>query len=481
MGKAKAIMVQGTASNVGKSLITLALCRILSKRGYRVAPFKAQNMSLNSIGVKGKEMSVAQYLQCLACGIEPKPEVNPILLKPCGSGKSDVILLGEPFKKMSIREYYRNKEYLFKIVKESLKKLMKESDIVVIEGAGSPAEINLKKYDIVNMKVAKLAKASVFLVADIDRGGAFASIVGTMELLENDERNLIKGFILNKFRGDPSLLKSGIEYLEEKYGKRVVGIVPYVENRIYDEDSLSLINRRIINKKIKIRVVKLRYISNFTDFKVFEGLDFKYVSKPEELENADLIIIPGTKNAIRDLEFMKRKGFFDKIKELDTNIVGICGGYQILGKKLIDRGVEDGYKTLEGLSLLDAKTVYLREKRKNFIQGRVVGIDKLRGIRITGYEIRHGYTLAKNPFSIVERVNDMRTFEYDGSVGGNVFGTYFHGIFNNIEFTKKYLELITEDEVEIEGIDIMEEIERFSRIVEKHLDVDYILSTVKLS
>ncbi len=480
MGRAKAIMIQGTASNVGKSLITLALCRILSKKGYKVSPFKAQNMSLNSVGVDGKEISTAQYLQCLACGAEPKPEVNPILLKPCGSGKSDVILLGEPFKKMSIEEYYRNREFLFKIVKESLKKLIKENDVVVIEGAGSPAEINLKKYDIVNMRVAKLAGASVFLVADIDRGGAFASIVGTMELLEEDERDLIKGFILNKFRGDPSLLKDGIEYLERRYKKRVLGVVPYIENRIYEEDSLSLINKGISNKKIKIRVIKLKYISNFTEFKIFEGFDFKYAKKTEELENVDLVIVPGTKNAIKDLEFMKKEGFFDKIKEIDANIVGICGGYQILGKKLIDRGIEDGYKTVEGASLLDAKTVYLNKKRKNFLKGRVVGIDKLKGIEIKGYEIRHGYTIAKNPFSIVEMINNKKTFEFDGSVNKNVFGTYFHGIFNNINFTKNYLELITGEEVKIGSIDIMEEIEKFSKEVERHMDVDYILSTVKL-
>ncbi len=480
----RAIMIQGTASNVGKSLITLALCRILSKRGYKVSPFKAQNMSLNSIGVNGKEISIAQYLQCLASGVEPTPVVNPILLKPCSEGKSDVILLGEPFKKMNTMEYYKNKEYLFKIVEDSLKKLMKENDIVVIEGAGSPAEINLKKYDIVNMRVAKSAKASVFLVADIDRGGAFASIVGTMELLDKSERELIKGFILNKFRGNPHLLKDGIEYLQKRYNKKVVGVVPYIENRIYEEDSLSLKEDKIEgikNHRVKIRVVKLKYISNFTDFKVFEnGFDFKYANKPEDLEDSDLIIIPGTKNAIKDLEYLKQRGFFDTIRELDSNIVGICGGYQILGKKLIDRGIEDGYKDVEGLALLDAKTIYLKQKRKNFLEGKVVGIKNLKGMKIYGYEIRHGHTIAKNPFSIVEKINNKKTLENDGCVNKNVWGTYFHGIFNNIEFTRKYLELITGESIEIVGVDIMKEIEKFSDIVEKHLDIDYILSTIGL-
>ena len=348
---AKVIMVQGTMSNAGKSLVTAGLCRVFNQDGKKVAPFKSQNMALNSFITKeGAEMGRAQVVQAEAAGIEPSVLMNPILLKPTSDSGSQVIVNGEPIGTMSAGEYFKMKHTLRPKIMEAYNKLDAAFDVIVIEGAGSPAEINIKKDDFVNMGMAKMAKAPVLLVADIDRGGVFASIYGTLMLLEEDERALVKGVIINKFRGDVEILRPGLKMIEDKTGVPIVGVLPMLHVDIEDEDSLSeRISGHSEVKLIDIAVVRLPRMSNYTDFNVFElipGVSLRYVSSVRELGNPDMIIIPGTKNTIGDLKWLRQSGLEASIlkKANDGTVVfGICGGYQILGKNLSDPlGVEDG-------------------------------------------------------------------------------------------------------------------------------------------
>ena len=405
---AKTIMIQGTMSNAGKSLICAGLCRIFRQDGYKVAPFKSQNMALNSfITENGLEMGRAQVVQAEAAGIAPQVEMNPILLKPTNDTGSQVIVNGEVLQNMSAREYFAYKKKLVPEIMRAFHKLEETYDIIVIEGAGSPAEINLKQDDIVNMGMAKMAKSPVLLVGDIDRGGVFAQLLGTLMLLEEEEKNMVKGLIINKFRGDKTILDPGIQMLEERGGIPVVGVTPYLSVEIEDEDSLT---ERFHGRKeaglIDIAVIRTPRISNFTDFIVLEnikGVSLRYVRDCRELKHPDMIILPGTKNTMEDLLWMRQNGLETEVKKAaakGTIVWGICGGYQMLGESLSDpESVEAGGR-IDGMGLLPMETTFVRQKTRTRVNGtfqHIGGILKeLSGIAFEGYEIHMGETRGKD-------------------------------------------------------------------------------------
>ena len=481
----RALMVQGTSSGAGKSLLVTALCRIFSNLGYDVVPFKSQNMSLNSApSIEGGEISRAQYLQAIACRKKPSVRFNPILLKPEGRMRSQIVFMGKPIGSVSAKDYMLSrKEELFRKAMEVLDELKEKHDLVLIEGAGSPVEINLKDYDMVNMRVAKHANARVILVTDIDRGGSFASIVGTMELLSEEERNLILGFVFNKFRGDASLLKPGFDYLEERYGKPTLGVIPYVEHRLPEEDSLAEFPK--VKGDLHIQIIRLPHISNFTDFEPLHwanGVD--YVTRAEEIRG-DLVIIPGSKNTVEDLLWMRNNGIEDAVIQAHREgsfVVGICGGFQMLGKEIIDT-VESKRGKVKGIGLLPAKTVFRREKRTNHLKARVLW-EPAKGMNVEGYEIRMGRSVSERPFSVITSVNGEKTFEPEGAIGERAFGTYLHGIFHNFAFTERFLNFLRAEkgleQVSVKRWSIEEEIERFAGVVEKNLDVERILGELGL-
>ncbi len=428
--KTKVLMVQGTMSNAGKSLVVAGLCRVFKQDGYRVAPFKSQNMALNSFITKdGYEMGRAQVMQAEACGIEPRVEMNPILLKPTSDKGSQVIVNGEVLGNMPARDYFEYKKKLIPDILRAYHKLEETADIIVIEGAGSPAEINLRKNDIVNMGMAELVDASVLLVGDIDRGGVFAQLCGTVELVQPSERQRIKGLVINKFRGDKSLLDPGIDMLEDRCHIPVTGVLPYLRISVDDEDSLSTRFDRKAAGLVNIGVVRLPRISNFTDFGVFEqieGVTVHYVSRPEELETMDMVILPGSKNTIGDLTWLRESGMEAAVKKAAEHhpLFGICGGYQMLGTMIHDPdGVEEG-GSIRGLELLQSETVLQKEKKRTQIQGTIGAVDGLfaglsnRNYR--GYEIHMGRTEPAASSKL------LAGGEYDG----NVYGTYIHGIFD---------------------------------------------------
>ena len=452
---AKVIMIQGTMSNAGKSLVTAGLCRVFKQDGYKVAPFKSQNMALNSFITKeGLEMGRAQVMQAEACGIEPSVNMNPILLKPTNDVGSQVIVNGEVLGNMSARDYYKKKKELIPHIMEAYNNLAKEYDIIVMEGAGSPAEINLKENDIVNMGMAKLVNSPVLLVGDIDRGGVFASIAGTLMLLEEDERKMIKGTIINKFRGDVNILKPGLDMIEEITKTPVVGVVPYMELDIDDEDSLS---ERFNNKGtvdlIDIAVIRLPRISNFTDFNTFEyipGVSLRYVKSVRELKDPDMIILPGTKNTMEDLKWLRESGLETQILKQAAKgkvIFGICGGYQMLGMELSDPfNVESG-GTMAGMGLLPTKTVFEKEKVRTRVSGNfneVSGIlAELSYVEFEGYEIHMGqttYDFNEEELTTIDNVNGEDIIKNDGLYKDNVYGSYIHGIFDKEEVSKAIVE-----------------------------------------
>ena len=374
---AKVIMVQGTMSGAGKSLIVAGLCRIMRRDGYRVAPFKSQNMALNSFVTKeGLEMGRAQVMQAEAAGIEPLVCMNPILLKPTDHTGSQVIVNGRVIGNMSARDYFAYKRKLIPDIVKAFHRLEERADMIVIEGAGSPAEINLRENDIVNMGLAELVDAPVLLVGDIDRGGVFAQLLGTLMLLREEERDRVKGLLINKFRGDASLLTSGIEILEKKGGIPVAGVIPYMEIDLEDEDSLT--DRFVKKKQGKIDIVVIRYprISNFTDFNVFEQIpevSVRYVTSAAEFECPDLVFLPGSKNTTGDLNWMRRNGLEEKVKGLVGKIpvCGICGGYQMLGEEITDsEGMESG-GAVKGMGLLPVTTKLQKEKVRRQVQGTI--------------------------------------------------------------------------------------------------------------
>ena len=426
---AKNIMIQGTMSNAGKSLLAAGLCRIFKQDGYRVAPFKSQNMALNSFITKnGAEMGRAQVVQAEAAGIEPDVRMNPILLKPTTDVGSQVIVNGQVQGNMRAMEYYRRKREFIPAVMEAYNSLAQEYDIIVIEGAGSPAEINLKATDIVNMGLAELVDAPVLLVGDIDRGGVFAQLYGTIALLEPQEQQRIKGTIVNKFRGDRAILQPGIDILEKICGVPVAGVIPYTHVDIDDEDSLSTrLHTGDGRKDIDIAVVKLPRISNFTDvspLERFESVSVRYIERPDQLHQPDMILLPGTKSTIADLLWLRQSGLEAAICQQAARgciVFGICGGYQMLGASVRDpMGVEAaGVTEIKGMGLLPMDTVFQGEKvqqQTSGVFGEIPGaLHSLSGMGYTGYEIHMG----RSRQQLAPLVNQ-----------GNVYGSYIHGIFD---------------------------------------------------
>ncbi len=432
---AKAIMLQGTMSNVGKSFLTAALCRIFRQDGYTCAPFKSQNMALNSyVTPAGLEIGRAQAMQAAAACIEPSALMNPILLKPTTDTGSQVIVNGKVRGNMRARDYFRQKTALIPDILEAYRTLDRQFDILVIEGAGSPVELNLKADDIVNMGLANLVKSPVLLVGDIDRGGVFAQLLGTLDLLEPHERGMVKGLVVNQFRGDRTLFHDGVSILEERSGKPVAGVVPFIDCDLEDEDSLSTkLSRREQSGLIDIAVIRLPKISNFTDFDVFsqyEDVSVRYVSRPELLGSPDLLLLPGTKSTIADLRWMHETGMADAVKNSAARgipVFGICGGYQLMGRRISDPLGCEGGGEIDGLGLLQGQTVFGSEKHQTRTDGnfsRISGFFScLSGAPFEGYEIHMGETA--DPGTPLT--------DCGGSFAGNVAGCYIHGIFDRAE------------------------------------------------
>lgn len=494
------IMFLGTASSVGKSTLVTALCRYLKNQGLNVAPFKALNISLNSYVTKdGLEMGRAQVVQAEACKIEPESLMNPVLLKPSGD-YTQVIVNGKVYCNIEPYKYKElNKELKIK-VKKAYDKLRKQHDIIVLEGSGSCAEINLKDSDISNMAMAELANAPVILVSDIDRGGVFASIVGTIMLLSEEERKRVKGVIINKFRGNIELFKPAIKQLEDIINIPVLGVMPYEKFDIEDEDSVT---ERIKNNKadgtLDIAVIRLLHMSNFTDFNILEriqGVTVRYVTNPSELKNPNLIIIPGTKNTIDDLRNIKENKLFDKIKELKENgtpIFGICGGYQMLGSLVLDKlGVEGNISQEDGFGFLDIKTRFNETKITKQTKGEILCdlklVKSIEGNTISGYEIHNG--ISKVGKKAIPFIKDL-----DGNVVGvcdtekMVAGTYLHGIFDSEGFINLFIkslkesnDIIISEEAIIEKVNEYKdnEYDKLSKLFEENIHIDKIREIIKI-
>lgn len=429
---AKPIMIQGTMSNAGKSFLAAALCRVLKQDGYRAAPFKSQNMALNSyITEDGSEIGRAQAMQAEAAGIAPSVSMNPILLKPTTDVGSQIIVNGKAIGNMKASEYFRFKKRLIPDIMQAYNLLSASHDIIVIEGAGSPAELNLKEDDIVNMGLAGMLESPVLLAGDIDRGGIFAQLIGTVKLLETEEQERIKGLIVNRFRGDKAIFQSGVEILEQRSGKPVLGVVPYIHCDIEDEDSLSDKLEKTGTGIVQIAVIRLPRISNFTDFDVFSqyaGVSVRYVTHYRELEHADLIIIPGTKSTISDLKWLRENGMEVMIKKCADRgklIFGICGGYQMLGEHITDTVGAEQFGSADGIGLLHGSTVFEAKKHQTRTCGTFHTIQGafsfLSGLAYSGYEIHMGRTETAGNALI----------SGGGEVNDNVCGCYVHGIFDN--------------------------------------------------
>ncbi len=448
----KAIMVVGTTSHAGKSWLTAALCRLLNRQGWRVTPFKGQNMALNAyVTATGGEIGFAQAVQAWAARVMPWVEMNPILLKPQGDMTSQVVLKGKVVGKTTASKYYE--QYFdrgWQAIQESLQRLSQEFDLVVCEGAGSPAEINLKHRDLTNMKVAKYLNASTILVVDIDRGGAFAHVVGTLELLEPDERSLIKGIVINKFRGQRALLDPGITWLEKRTGIPVIGVIPWVDQIFPAEDSLDLLDRnsRYQQGEITIAVIRLPRISNFTDFDPLESestVTVKYISPDEPLAHPDAVIIPGSKTTIADLCKLHESGMANQLQQYAAaggKILGICGGFQMLGQILADpEGIEGQGGRYAGLKLLPLKTSITRNKIAR--QRHVSSKYPQPGLPVSGYEIHQGRTrLVDMPPS--QKETSYQAIFDDPSLGiidisQSVGGCYLHGLFDNGPWRRAWL------------------------------------------
>ena len=446
---AKTIMIQGTMSNAGKSLIAAGLCRIFKQDGYRVAPFKSQNMALNSyITEEGLEMGRAQAVQAEAAGVKPEAAMNPILLKPTNDIGSQVIVNGISIGNMPAREYFAYKKTLVPEIQRAFGKLSKEYDIIVIEGAGSPAEINLKQDDIVNMGMAKMAEAPVLLVGDIDRGGVFAQLYGTVMLLEPDEKVLIKGLIVNKFRGDKTILEPGLDMIETRLSIPVAGVVPYMDVDLEEEDSLGnhlAGTARTDRTTVEIAVIRMPRISNFTDFQVFSTIPWvclRYVDRVSHLGNPDMVILPGSKNTVEDLLWMRESGLEAAILKLNAReipVFGICGGFQMLGETISDPfqvESESAVLAVRGMGLLPIRTVFGKEKTRTRVAGSCTGVggifEELSGMEVEGYEIHMGETTRSLPplAYVMESQSGSHLAKMDGCQRGNVYGTYIHGFFD---------------------------------------------------
>jgi adenosylcobyric acid synthase len=449
------IMVQGTGSYVGKSVLTAALCRYFYRQGYRVAPFKSQNMSNNSfVTPDGGEIGRAQAFQAAACGIEPAVEMNPVLLKPSSDLGSQVVVLGKAVGHMRVHEYHAYQKQLRPVVSQAFEKLAESYDVVVLEGAGSPAEINLRRFDIVNMAMARMANAPVVLVGDIHLGGVFAWLVGTMELLEPEERARVKGFIINKFRGDASLLTDGIVALEARTKTKTLGVIPFVPNLPVDEED-GVKTKPVHNtpgtnaKQLKLVVVRFPRISNSTDFECFlaePDVSLDYISAPPPIEDTppDAVFLPGTKSTMKDLNFLRSSGLVEYLRaarEKAVPVIGICGGFQMLGRRIVDHdAVESDTPAQEGLGFLNVETSFAARKQTV----RVRGVSLQSGKEIGGYEIHMGQTERgqhTQPWLRITNEQGTATERYDGCISedGNVAGTYVHGLFDAPGFRRDFL------------------------------------------
>jgi len=480
---AKSIMVQGTCSNAGKSLLAAGICRILKQEGYNVAPFKAQNMALNSyITRDGLEMGRAQVMQAEACRLEPDCRMNPVLLKPTSDQGSQVILNGQVYGNLSAQDFYDRKPVFKEAIKKAYDSLASEYDVIVLEGAGSPAEINLKDNDLVNMGMAQMSDSPVLLVGDIDRGGVFASLAGTMLLFDEEEKKRVKGVVINKFRGDLEILRPGLSMLEDIIRVPVVGVVPYMHLNVDDEDSLSeKFNAKDTEALIDIAVVRLPRISNFTDFNALEymdGVSVRYVGSPKELGDPDVVMIPGTKNTMADLLWMRQSGMEAAVLKFGSRgkpVFGICGGYQILGQSLSDPyGVEHG-GTMAGMGLLPHSTVFAEEKVTRESTGKLSDVTglfaALSGQEYQGYEIHMGIS------------------GYDANIinEGNVYGTYIHGVFDKEGVARALVEALLKakglDFSNIRAFDIDEykqgQYDILADGLRKSLDLNLILDMIK--
>lgn len=500
---ANALMIQGTGSGAGKSLIAAALCRIFSDRGIRVAPFKAQNMALNSsIAAEGGEIGRAQVLQARASRVDPSVDMNPVLLKTAGDRGSQVILRGKVHATMPARDYYKFRDEAWKTAAASYERLAREYDLIIMEGAGSPAEINLLDVDIVNMTMAKHAKAPVLLIGDIDKGGVFASLYGTVKLLGRDSRH-IKAFIINKFRGDRTILDPGLEMIREKTGRPVIGVLPYIADiGLPEEDGLALVKKSEGRRRgsetaeVRIVVVRLNSISNFTDFDPFEhepDVEILYSDDPQEVLSADLVILPGSKNTVPDLLSLRDKGLIDSIRTAygqGKQVIGVCGGYQMLGQRIDDPfGAESGHRAVEGIGILNIMTTFGKEK----ITSRAVAEICSRAEwnckeTLRGYEIHMGtstgdiglFNVRRNqPYSELRTVNSEPVL--DGSRNRNCWGTYLHGIFDNDAFRR---EIVNSVRIQ-KGLaplgtgtsyskNIEEALDRLAEAFRRHVDMSFI-------
>jgi adenosylcobyric acid synthase len=473
-------MIQGTGSGVGKSLFVTALCRILSNKGLKVAPFKAQNMSLNaSVCVSGEEISTAQMIQARAARINPDARINPILLKPMGEKKSQLIIMGKPVNNIDYTNYYFMWQYYFEYVQRAFDSLKKEYEFIIIEGAGSPAEINLQERDISNMKVAEYTMSPVLIIGDIDKGGIFASFKGTYDLIEDKYKYLIKGFVINKFRGNIDLLMPGIEMFNKFVPTKIITVLPMIENlQIDDEDSQCIRSKTSNCSKIRIGIIKLKYMSNFNDFYPFLSIpdvSVEYIDNKEKLFQCDLIILPGTKKTVEDLKYLKNSGFYNKLKELKDKkwILGMCGGFQIMGDLVIDNAIESNNNIEEeGLGFFNMITYFSEEKK--LISKTYVGVGPLENENIVGYEIHCGTSdILKNYTELVKDKNKL-IIDYNS----RIIGTYIHGIFNNYAFTKYILNLLNISlNIDINKFyNIENELDKLANQVEKYCDYGLIKS-----
>lgn len=496
----KSLMVQGTMSGVGKSLLVAGLCRVLAQDGLRVAPFKSQNMALNScITADGLEMGRAQVMQAEACGIEPEVDMNPILLKPTDDVGSQVIVRGRPIGQMPARAYFAYKKSLVPVIAESFESLRERFDVVVLEGAGSPAEINLKADDIVNMGMAKMARSPVLLVGDIDRGGVFAQLIGTIMLLEPDERALVRGLVVNKFRGDKSILDPGLDMLVERTGVAIAGVVPYVQVDIDDEDSLSdRLSVRATDALVDVACIRLPRISNFTDLAALDVLPqvgVRYVTREADLGEPDLIVIPGTKSTMADLAWMRESGIeaaLLKRAAAGAVVVGICGGYQMLGREIVDEQGAEGGGTLRGMGLLPVTTTFEPEKRTLRSQGRLGqvrgALSALSGAAVTGYEIHMGRTRVEGrALCELGQGDDASTWTSEGCQEGNVYGTYLHGLFDSPEVAQGLVSALLRrrgiDPAGVEAFDMraykQEQYDKLADVVRASMDMDMVYRIIE--
>ena len=500
----RVLMVQGTSSHAGKSILVAALCRIFARDGLRVAPFKAQNMSLNSYATPdGGEIGRSQAVQAAAAMVSPRVEMNPVLLKPEGDRRSQVVVMGRPRAVASPREYHQLQETIWEQVTPALDRLRSEFDVVVIEGAGSPAEINLKRHDIVNMRVAIHARAPVLLVGDIDRGGVFAQLIGTMELLEPEERARVKGYVINKFRGDPSLLDSGLDFLRERTGVPVVGVLPYFSDiHIPEEDSLGLAPGAPADDEaaVDVAVIRLPHIANFDDFDPLRhepGVRLRYVNRAAEFGSPDLLVIPGSKTTMADLDWLRAEGLDKSIlraRHHGVPVIGICAGFQMLGAALFDpHRVESPRPEARGLGLLPTSTVFTREKATHQTRVRVTGdrglLSGCAGAGATAYEIHMGITsgaASSIPF-VIESRSSERVDLPDGALDreGLTMGSYLHGLFHNRALRRSILEcagprrgLTLPDQGR--RLDQNAEYDKLAGWASRHLDLEHIYRTTGL-